>query len=98
MFQKFGERFPNINEAKVQETGTVSKVLSEATITHDTASGKTETLNLNLAPFHDFLISLQPLVGRKMKLDVETLEDILSSIVKHLGGYSQLGGGRIKIK
>ena len=76
----------------------ISKVLSEATITHDTASGKTETLNLNLAPFHDFLISLQPLVGRKMKLDVETLEDILSSIVKHLGGYSQLGGGRIKIK
>jgi hypothetical protein len=75
----------------------IKKSINESTITHYSIAGDTRELDLDLTQFDNFLLSLQPLVGEEYDISPATRNNIMSYIIKYLGGYGTLGGGIIRV-
>ena len=88
----------NKSELKQLIKEEIKKTLNESTITHYSVSGDTEKLDLDLTQFDNFLLSLQPLVGEEYDITPATRSNIISYIIKYLGGYGALGGGIITVR
>lgn len=71
---------------------------NKTTIVHTNANGDRESIELDLTQFNDFLLSLSPIIGRRYEVTPKTQKDVIEYIVKYLGGYGAMGGGRIDIQ
>ena len=76
----------------------IKKSINESTITHYSIAGDTRKLDIDLTQFDNFLLSLQPLVGENYDITPSTRSNIISYIIKYLGGYGVLGGGNITVR
>jgi hypothetical protein len=71
---------------------------NKRTIVHTSVNGNKDSIDLDLTQFNDFLLSLSPIIGRRYQVTPKTQKDVIEYIVKYLGGYDAMGGGRIDIQ
>ena len=68
------------------------------TITHNDASGDSKSTVVDVSLIDNLINSLQPIVGNKtIEIDNEMREDFIQTIVRRLTGYTDMGGGNVRI-
>ena len=86
-----------INE-EIKKALKESNMMEATQIIHKSASGEVSNVNVDFKQFDQFINSLQPIIGTDINITSKVREDIVNYIVKYLGGYSSVGGGKVTIK
>jgi hypothetical protein len=81
------KKFNEMNESKNGKT----------IITHNTVAGDENSIEIDLTDLDTFIKKLGPLLSNKNITD-SNRKDIVTYIIKNIGGYSTLGGGKITFK
>lgn len=68
------------------------------TITHNDVAGDSKSTVIDVSLIDDLINRLQPIVGNKtIEIDNEMREDFIQTIVRRLTGYTDMGGGNVRI-
>ena len=68
------------------------------TITHNDVTGDSKSTVIDVCLIDDLINRLQPIVGNKtIEIDNKMREDFIQTIVRRLTGYTDMGGGNVRI-
>jgi hypothetical protein len=68
------------------------------TITHNDVAGDSKSTVVDVSLIDNLINSLQPIVGNKtIEIDNKMREDFIQTIVRRLTGYTDMGGGNVRI-
>ena len=76
------------------------KLLKEGniTITHNDVTGDSKSTVIDVSLIDDLINRLQPIVGNKtIEINNKMREDFIQTIVRRLTGYTDMGGGNVRI-
>tara|TARA_R110000796_G_C14478542_1_gene426427 strand:+ start:419 stop:1087 length:669 start_codon:yes stop_codon:yes gene_type:complete len=68
------------------------------TITHNDVTGDSKSTVIDVSLIDDLINRLQPIVGNKtIEINNKMREDFIQTIVRRLTGYTDMGGGNVRI-
>jgi len=68
------------------------------TITHNDVAGDSKSTVIDVSLIDDLINRLQPIVGNKtIEIDNKMRESFIQTIVRRLTGYTDMGGGNVRI-
>ena len=77
-----------------------NKLLKEGniTITHNDVTGDSKSTVIDVSLIDNLINRLQPIVGNKtIEINNKMREDFIQTIVRRLTGYTDMGGGNVRI-
>lgn len=81
----------NIEEGKLVKEGNI-------TITHNDVTGDSKSTVIDVSLIDNLINRLQPIVGNKtIEINNKMREDFIQTIVRRLTGYTDMGGGNVRI-